>query len=181
MKGEKTKRLNVCLPNTDLDAVRKLAAASGKTAADIIRESVRAHLDQPTSRPPREIDTDKIREAVSEAVAMKGGGAGIPPETLRYLVQDLARTENLLRQLSRLLSEGKTGDRARDFEEHMERVRMAKQKSARILKNLKLEEIEDVDRLEITESTPEETAQMLKEMGIETGGKNERLSGIRQS
>jgi hypothetical protein len=105
---------------------------------------------------------EHIREIVSEAVmnAMKGGGAGIPPETLRYLVQDLARTENLLRQLSNFFSPGK-------FEEHEERVRLAGKKSDRILKELNLDGIEDVDRIEVREMTPEETAQMLKEMGIE--------------
>lgn len=174
------KRLQVNLSDSTLSFLRKRGAESGKSASEIVRELVESVLDNPSggrdesrAGSSRVIEMDAIREAVSEAVmdAMKGGETGVPPEALRFLIQDLARTENLLRQISRLLSEGKTGDRARDFEEHMERVRMAKQKSVRILKNLKLDEIEDVDRIEITESTPEETAQMLKEMGIETGGK----------
>lgn len=172
------KRLQVNLSDSTLSFLRKRGAESGKSASEIVRELVESVLDNPSggrdesrAGSSRVIEMDAIREAVSEAVAMNGGGPGVPPEALRFLIQDLAKTENLLRQISRLLSEGKTGDRARDFEEHMERVRMAKQKSVRILKNLKLDEIEDVDRIEITESTPEETAQMLKEMGIETGGK----------
>ena len=180
--------------------LRSFAASCGKSVSEFASDLIRSGLEKcsgsgfdldpetirnavesalgnregsaPGSGTAPEIDRDSIREAVSEAVmdAMKGGEPSVPPEALRFLIQDLAKTENLLRQISRLLSEGKTGDRARDFEEHMERVRMAKQKSARILKNLKLDEIEDVDRIEIKESTPEETAQMLKEMGIETGG-----------
>ena len=167
------KLLKVYVTDTTLSSIKKRGAESGKSTSEIARELIEFAItnrfevgEGPVSEEHR---AGPPRSEVMDA--MKGGGAGIPPETLRYLVQDLARTENLLRQLSRLLSEGKTGDRARDFEEHMERVRMAKQKSVRILKNLKLDEIEDVDRIEITESTPEETAQMLKEMGIETGGK----------
>ena len=108
---------------------------------------------------------DEIRKAVSEAVmeGIKGGGAGIPPETLRFLVQDVAKIENLLRQLSLFFSPGK-------FDEHAERVRIAEQKSERILKKLKLDEVEDVDRIERKVLTKEETDQMLKEMGIVSGG-----------
>ena len=164
--------------------LRRRAAFEGRSVSEYAEDLIKSALNNPSGSwegsavgehgagPPRDIDTDKIREAVSEAVmeVLKAVGPGLPPKVLRYLVQDTAKTENLLRQISRLLSESGLGSPAENYKIHEERVRIAEQKSARILKKLKLDAIADVDRLEIgvdiKVSTKEETAQMLKEMGI---------------
>ena len=154
-------------------ALRRRAAFEGRSVSEYAEDLIKSALNNPSGSwegsavgehgagPPRDIDTDKSREAVSEAVmeVLKAVGPGLPPKVLRYLVQDTAKTENLLRQISRLLSPG-------NFKEHEERVRIAEQKSERILKKLKLDAIEDVDRLEMKVLTKEESDQMLKEMGI---------------
>ena len=130
-----------------------------------------------------EIAADLIASALGSRSGSERGGSGVPPEALRFLVADVAKTADLLRQISRLLS-------AEKFKDHEERVRIAEKKSDRILKKLNLDAIEDVDRFVMGAMSKEETDQMLKEMGIigedgkiiETGGeKNERLSGLRQS
>lgn len=168
--------LKVYMTASTLSSIKKRAAKSGKSASEIALEWIESGLNNPsgfgdgsdaghdpeTIRNPWTIDMEHIREIVSEAVmnAMKGGGAGIPPETLRYLVQDLARTENLLRQLSNFFSPGK-------FEEHEERVRIAGKKSDRILKELNLDGIEDVDMRPMRVLSREEAEAELKAMGIE--------------
>ncbi len=165
-------RLPVNLSASTLSAIKKRATNSGKSASEIVRELVESGLNNPSrfrDGSGAGHGPETIREAVSEAVmeALKGGGSGIPPEVLRYLVQDLAKTENLLRQLSLFFSPGKA-------KEHEERVRIARQKSNRILKNLNLNEIEDVDRPEVL--SQEEAEKMLREMGIiegDGGGKSE--------
>ena len=160
------KRIDVRVTDSTLSTIKKRAVSEGKTASEFLRELLASVLDHPSesgyesgAKTPGEIDRNGIRESVSEAVmeAMQAGGSGIPPEALRYLVQDLAKTENLLRQFSLSMATGKP-------KEHEERVRIAKQKSNRILKNLKLNEIEDVDRPEVT--SKEEAEKMLREMGI---------------
>lgn len=161
------KRIDVRVTDTTLSTIKKRAVSEGKTASEFLRELLASVLDHPSesgyesgAKTPGEIDRNGIRETVSEAVmeAMQaGGGSGMSPEALRYLVQDLAKTENLLRQISLSMATGKP-------KEHEERVRIAKQKSNRILKNLKLNEIEDVDRPEVT--SKEEAEKMLMEMGI---------------
>ena len=166
------KRIDVRVTDSTLSAIKKRAGSEGKSASEIARGLIESALDNPSGSgdksrtgSSRIIEMDEIRKAVSEAVVegIKGGGEGIPPETLRFLVQDVAKIENLLRQLSLFFSPGK-------FDEHAERVRIAEQKSERILKKLKLDEVEDVDRIERKVLTKEETDQMLKEMGIVSGG-----------
>lgn len=140
----KLRRLPVNLSDDILILIKKRAGLEGKSASEIARELIESALDNPSGSgdesragSPREIDTDKIREAVMDA--MKAVGHGIPPEALRYLVQDVAKIEDFSRQLSLLLSPGK-------LKEHEERWRIAAQKSNRILKGLKLDGIEDVDK-----------------------------------
>jgi hypothetical protein len=160
------KRIDVRVTDSTLSTIKKRAVSEGKTVSEFLRELLASVLDHPSgsgyesgTKSPGEIDRNGIRETFSEAVmeAMQAGGSGMPPEALRYLVQDLAKTENLLRQISLSMATGKP-------KEHEERVRIAKQKSNRILKNLKLNEIEDVDRPEVT--SKEEAEKMLREMGI---------------
>ena len=88
-------------------------------------------------------------------------GHGLSPEVLRYLVQDTAKTEQLLRRISyEVFSPG-------DYKKHEDRYNHAKQKADRILKKLSLEGIGDADEDEKPrELTKEETEQMLKEMGL---------------
>lgn len=168
----KNSYIKVYMTTSTKEAIKNRAAKSGKPDSKIALEWIESVLnnsseseDESRAGSSRTIEMDEIRKAVSEAVmeGIKGGGAGIPPETLRFLVQDVAKIENLLRQLSLFFSPGK-------FDEHAERVRIAEQKSERILKKLKLDEVEDVDRIERKVLTKEETDQMLKEMGIEAGG-----------
>ena len=167
------KRIDVRVTDSTLSTVKKRAVSEGKTVSEFIREMLEFVLDNPSGsrdesgvRSSWPIGMDTIPEAVSEAVmeVLKREGSGVPPEVLRYLVQDTAKTENLLRQISRLLSPG-------NFKEHAERVRIGEHKSGRILKNLKLDSIEDVDRIEMKVLTKEESDQMLKEMGIGVEGK----------
>ncbi len=161
-------KLIVYMEKSILSSIEKEAISEGKSkseiAADLIGSALANRSGSGGGGTPG-IDTDKIREAVSEAdmEILKRGGSGVPPEALRYLVQDMAKTENLLRQISLLLSAG-------NFKEHAERVRIAEHKSERILKNLKLDAIEDVDRIERRVLTKEESAQMLREMGIGAEG-----------
>ncbi len=155
--------------------LRKRAAFEGRSLSEYAEDLIKSALNNESGEggvveehragPPREINTDEIREAVSGAVmdSMKAVGPGLPPEVLRYLVQDTAKTANLVRQISRILSPG-------NFKEHEERVRIAEHKSERILKNLRLDAIEDVDRVERKILTKEESEQLLKEMGIGAGG-----------
>ena len=168
--------------------LKRRAAFEGRSVSEYAEDLIKSALNNPSETgegsvveehregPPQEIDTDKIRDTVSEAVmdVMKEVGHGVPPEALRYLVQDMAKTEDLLRQISRLLSEGGSGSPADNFKVHEERVRIAEQKADRILKKLNLREVEDVDRFILAEhikvSTKEETEQMLKEMGIGVEG-----------
>ena len=164
--------------------LKRKAAFEGRSVSEYVGDLIKSALNNPSvseegsavaehrEGPPREIDTDKIREAVSSAVmdVMQRGGSSVPPEALRYLVQDIAKTEDLLRQISRLLSEGGSGSPADNFKVHEERVRIAEQKADRILKKLNLREVEDVDRLETHILSKEETDQMLKEMGIGVEG-----------
>ena len=168
-------KLIVYMEKSILSSIEKEAISEGKSkseiAADLIASALGNRSGSGGGGTPG-IDTDKIREAVSEAVMelLKRGGSGVPPEALRYLVQDMAKTEDLLRQISRLLSEGGPGSPAENYKVHEERVRIAEQKADRILKKLNLREVEDVDRFVLAEhikvSTKEETEQMLKEMGI---------------
>ena len=161
-------KLIVYMEKSILSSIEKEAISEGKSkseiAADLIGSALGSRSGSGGGGTPG-IDTDKIREAVSEAVGevLKLGGSGVPPEALRFLVADVAKTENLLRQISLLLSAG-------NFKEHAERVRIAEHKSERILKNLKLDAIEDVDRIEMKVLTKEESEQMLKEMGIGVEG-----------
>lgn len=166
-------RLPVNLSASTLSAIKKRAMNSGKSASEIVRELVESGLNNPSGFRDGSgagHGPETIREVVSEAVmeALKGGGSGIPPELLRYLVQDLAKTENLLRQLSLFFSPGKP-------KEHEERVRIARQKSNRILKNLNLNVIEDVDRPEVVPQ--EEAEKMLREMGIIEGDGGRKSEG----
>ena len=168
-------KLIVYMEKSILSSIEKEAISEGKSkseiAADLIASALGSRSGSGGGGTPG-IDTDKIREAVSEAVMelLKRGGSGVPPEALRYLVQDMAKTEDLLRQISRLLSEGGSGSPAENYKVHEERVRIAEQKADRILKKLNLREVEDVDRFVLAEhikvATKEETEQMLKEMGI---------------
>jgi hypothetical protein len=161
-------KLIVYMEKSILSSIEKEAISEGRSkseiAADLIASALANRSGSGGGGTPG-IDTDKIREAVSEAVGevLKLGGSGVPPEALRFLVADVAKTENLLRQISLLLSAG-------NFKEHAERVRIAEHKSERILKNLKLDAIEDVDRIEMKVLTKEESEQMLKEMGIGVEG-----------
>ena len=165
-KMGKTK-LIVYMEKSMLSSIEKEAISEGKSkseiASDLIGSALESRSGSGAGSTPGS-DTDKIREAVSEAVMdlVKSVGHGIPPETLRFLIADVAKTENLLRQISLFLSPG-------NFKEHEERIRIAKHKSERILKKLKLDAVEDVDRIEIRHVEGEEAAQMLREMGIGIG------------
>ena len=161
-------KLIVYMEKSILSSIEKEAISEGKSKSEIAADLIGSALGSRSGSGgggTQEIDTDKIRKALSEAVMdiVKSVGHGIPSDALRYLVQDLAKTENLLRQISLSLSAG-------NFKEHAERVRIAEHKSERILKNLKLDAIEDVDRIEMKVLTKEETDQMLKEMGIGVEG-----------
>ena len=167
------RRLQVNLTDSTLSTLKKWAAKSGKSASETARELIDSGLEAraikesvPVSGLPPEAVMDVMKEV----------GHGVPPEALRYLVQDMAKTEDLLRQISRLLSEGGSGSPTDNFKVHEERVRIAEQKADRILKKLNLREVEDVDRFVLAEHilSKEETDQMLKEMGI---GKDRRVMG----
>lgn len=158
-------KLIVYMEKSILSSIEKEAISEGKSkseiAADLIASALANRSGSGGGGTPG-IDTDKIREAVSEAVGevLKLGGSGVPPEALRFLVADVARTEQLLRQISyEVFSPG-------DYKKHEERYRSAEQKADRVLKKLNLWEVEDVDRIEMKVLTKEETEQMLKEMGI---------------
>lgn len=172
------KRIDVRVTDSTLSSLKKRAVSEGKSASGIARLLIETGLENrlekvgggegdvlegtPSGRPRREIDADKIRDAVSEAVREV-----LSPELLRYLVQDTAKTENLLRQISLLISEKEPGSRAKNFEVHAERVRNAKQKADRILKKLSLEGIGDADEDEKPrELTKEETEEMLRREGL---------------
>lgn len=118
--------------------VTKAASASGKSRSAFVRDLIEAGLEGTTMKESVPVSGISL-ETVMEAV--KSEGSGVPPEVLRFLVADVAKTENLLRQISLLLSPG-------NFKEHEERIRIAEKKSERILKSLRLSDIEDVDRIE---------------------------------
>ncbi len=154
------KLLKVYVTDSTLSTLKKRVAESGKSASETARELIEFAFSARAVKESASV-SGIAPEAVMEV--QERGGSGVSPEALRFLVADVAKAENLLRQISRLLA-------AENFKEHEERVRIAEHKSERILKNLNLEEVEDVDRLEIKVSTKEETAQILKEMGIGQGG-----------
>ena len=78
------KRLRVFLSDSTLSSLKKRAVSEGKSASGIALEWIEAGLENrlekggggegdvlegtPAGRPRREIDTDKIRDTVSEAV-----------------------------------------------------------------------------------------------------------------
>ena len=151
------KFLKIYLKDSTLkNAVKKRAAELGKSISETGKELIESALTGASTR--ESLPVTGIGP-VSVAEPPKRNEWNVPPEVLRYLVQDLAKTENLLRQISRLLS-------PESFKAHEERVRIAEQKAERILKSLDLDGLEDVDRLEIRTSTPEETESILREIGI---------------
>lgn len=168
------KRIDVRVTDSTLSTIEKQAFSNGKSVSEIVRNVLDAAFNNPSETgegsvveeqragPPREIDTDKIRDTVSEALleVLKRGGGGVSPEALRYLVADVARIAQVLKLIS---LEVFSPD---NYKKHEERYRIADQKADRILKKLNLFEVENVDRIEIKETTKEETDQILKEMGI---------------
>ena len=152
------KTMRVCVTSAMFAGVTKAASANGRSRSAFVRDLIEAGLEGTTMKESVPVSGVSL-ETMMEAV--KSEGSGVPPEVLRFLVADVAKTENLLRQISLLLSPG-------NFKEHEERIRIAEKKSERILKNLRLSDIEDVDRIETKVLTKEESEQMLKEMGIGT-------------
>ena len=154
--------------------LKRRAAFEGRSVSEYVEDLIKSALnnlsetgegsvvEEQRAGPPREIDTDKIRDTVSEALleVLKRGGGGVSPEALRYLVADVARIAQVLKLIS---LEVFSPD---NYKKHEERYRIADQKADRILKKLNLFEVENVDRIEIKETTKEETDQILKEMGI---------------
>ena len=160
------KRIQVNVTNELFAAIKKREVALGKSRSSATAELIEAGLNcffSPVSGSMKE--SVPVSGIAPEAVAelLNRERSGLSPEALRYQVQNLAKIENLLRQISRLLSPG-------NAKEHMERVRVAEGKAQRILKKLKMDAIEDVDRVERKILTKEESEQLLKEMGIGAGG-----------
>ena len=113
-------KLIVYMEKSILSSIEKEAISEGKSkseiAADLIGSALGSRSGSGRGGTP-EIETNKIREAVSEAVmeVLKRGGGGVPPEALRFLVADVARIEQLMRQISlEVFSPG-------DYKKHEER------------------------------------------------------------
>lgn len=161
-------KLIVYMEKSILSSIEKEAISEGRSKSEIAADLIGSALGSRSGSGgggTQEIDTDKIREAFSETIreVLPREGSGVSQEALRLLIEKVSQTENLLRQISLFLSPG-------DFKKHAERVRISEQTSERILKKLKLDAIEDVDRIEMKVLTKEETDQMLKEMGIGVEG-----------
>ena len=93
-------KLIVYMEKSILSSIEKEAISEGKSkseiAADLIGSALGSRSGSGGGGTPG-IDPDKIRNTVSEAVmeVLKRGGFGVPPEALRFLVADVARTEQL--------------------------------------------------------------------------------------
>ena len=164
------KRIQVNVTNELFAAIKKREVALGKSRSSATAELIEAGLNcffSPVSGSMKEsVPVSGIApEAVTELQNRERSGVSL--EALRYQVQNSAKIENLLRQISRLLSPG-------NFKEHEERVRIAEQKAKRILKKLKMDAIEDVDQIEMEVLTQEESEQMLKDLGLDTSSAVEK-------
>lgn len=154
-------RIQVNITKEIFAAIKKREVALGKSRSSAAAELIVAGLAHFAAPVPETIkESDSVSGIAPEAVAelLNRERSGLSPEALRYQVQNLAKIENLLRQISRLLSPG-------NAKEHMERVRVAEGKAQRILKKLKMDAIEDVDRMEMEVLTEGE---MLKDLGLDT-------------
>ena len=161
LKKEKKMRIQVNITKEIFAAIKKREVALGKSRSSAAAELIVAGLAHFAAPVPETIkESDSVSGIAPEAVAelLNRERSGLSPEALRYQVQNLAKIENLLRQISRLLSPG-------NAKEHMERVRVAEGKAQRILKKLKMDAIEDVDRMEMEVLTEGE---MLKDLGLDT-------------
>ena len=148
----KTYTLKVYASNSLAQKLKKIAALRGKSVSETAAEMIDIGLNLPES------STTEGSTVGSVSFGEHPSASGLSPEIVRYQVQNLAKIENLLRQISRLLSPG-------NAKEHIERVRVAEGKAKRILKKLKMDAIEDVDRIEMEVLTEEE---MFKDLDLDT-------------
>ena len=91
-------KLIVYMEKSILSSIEKEAISEGKSKSEIAADLIGSALGSRSGSGgggTQEIDTDKIRKALSEAVGevLKLGRSGVPPEALRFLVADVARTD----------------------------------------------------------------------------------------